>query len=101
MRNKPPPGSKLVGDWRGKRVRLVNDIRNGAAKFPAGTMGTVEGVNPGLRLVGDPCTHCGVRLYITRVPTSDVELVSADTSIRDSASRSSPPSGDVDSGGPA
>lgn len=74
MRNKPPPGFKRVSDWTGKRVRLARDISNGAGKYPMGMEATVESTSPGLRLIGDACPHCGVRMYITRVPSDDVVL---------------------------
>lgn len=77
MKNVPPPGSKRIGDWEGKTVRIRNEMKNGVGVIPAGTVCKVESVGGGtglqLRLPQCPC--CGVAFFITRVHGSQLELV--------------------------
>lgn len=75
MRTAPPPGSKRVRDWIGKRVRLVRAIANGWGEYPAGTAATVDDALSGLGLKGEGCPHCGVRMFIRRVDPADVEVI--------------------------
>lgn len=72
-RNAPPPGSRRVGDWNGMLVRSLVDLKNGSGSLPAGSLFTVESTTVGLTLRSQPCRCCGMRLYISRVLSRDVE----------------------------
>lgn len=80
MRTPPPPGKKLVADWVGLKVRARQGMRNGALRFPAGTVLTVREAGGGLRLETEPCKCCGVSIYITRVDARDVEVITGEQS---------------------
>lgn len=57
--------------WRTTRV-----LRNGNMEIPAGTDVVVTGKFKGLALEADPCPHCGVRIFISKVdPSGVVEVV--------------------------
>jgi hypothetical protein len=73
----PPPGHKLVRAWNGMRVRLVRPLSNGWGELAAGTIATVEGAGNGmgLQIRTDPCPHCGVKLFMSRVLPSDLEIL--------------------------
>jgi hypothetical protein len=75
MRTSPPPGKKRVSDWIGLKVRLVRDLSNGYAKYPKGMVATVRNVGPGLQLQREACKLCGCSMYIARVHSSDIEVV--------------------------
>lgn len=75
LKNEPPPGKKYISDWVGLRVRTKRDISTMAMTIPAGTVMTVSHVKPGLQLQTEPCPTCGVRMFVFRVPTWDVEVV--------------------------
>ncbi len=66
---------KKADFWEGKKIRLVKDIENGRMKIPAETICTVERKFKGFQLTADPCKCCGVRIMITNVPPTDVELI--------------------------
>lgn len=66
---------KLKRDWIGRKVRTKNVLRNGNSIIPAGTELIVADNHSGLRLRSEPCEHCGVSIYITRVPESSVTLL--------------------------
>lgn len=74
-RTTPPPGSRKVTDWVGKRVRTRYELRNGLMVIPKGTVCEVTYARSGLSLKTEACGCCGVAVYIKRVPASDVELV--------------------------
>lgn len=66
---------KLKRDWIGRKVRTKVVLRNGVMEIPEGTVLRVTHNHAGLRLVSDACEHCGVRVYISKVPESDVVLL--------------------------
>jgi|GEM_PF-2405963 len=77
MRLAPPPGKKKIGDWHGLRVRTLHEMSNGWGTIPAGTVATVESCTGGvgLTLRSEPCKCCGLRVLISRVHNSEVEVV--------------------------
>ena len=79
IKSTPPPGYKNVRDWQGLKVRTLRVLRTGMAEIPAGTFCVVTncGTGIGLCLKTEPCHHCGVKLIIYRVLTSDVEVVAS------------------------
>ncbi len=78
MRLTPPPGKKLIRDWNGLRVRTRQVLRNGAAEMPIGSLATVEtSGGTGLHLKFDKCHCCGAAVYMSRVTSSDVEVIDA------------------------
>lgn len=66
---------KLKRDWVGRKVRTKRVLRNGHMEIPAGTVCEVIRNVAGLWLVNPPCECCGVRVFINKVPESDVELL--------------------------
>ena len=74
LKNVPPPGKKLIGDWRNMRVKTLRSMRNGAAELPAGTIATVMSTSTtGFTLHTDKCKCCGVVVIISRISSHDVE----------------------------
>ncbi len=61
--------------WKGKKVKSLVELKNSWASLPAGTIFTVERKWAGLQLRSDPCEHCGMRLYITKVPYESLEII--------------------------
>ena len=69
-------GPKLNRDWVGLKVRLVSESVNGFARLPAFTEGTVRSYNnKGIEIESDKCECCGVRVFMTRLQRSDVEVI--------------------------
>ena len=66
---------KKAGDWVGKKVRLKRDLQNKVAKFPKGSICTVNYAYAGLDLTGPKCSKCGVSIFIRKVPYGAVETV--------------------------
>lgn len=77
MRLAPPPGGKFIREWNGKKIRTKRDLTNGWGTVKAGTVCTVSGGigGVGLTLKADSCPCCGLRALISRVHSSDVEVV--------------------------
>jgi len=75
MKTDPPPGKKYVSDWVGLRVRTLREMHTMAITIPAGTAMTVSSTCPGLNLQTDACPTCGVRMFVARVHSSDVEVI--------------------------
>jgi len=69
------PQPRLKRDWVGRKVKTLRELRNGNTLVPAGTVMEVSRNHSGLWLMTDGCSHCGVRVFITKVPMSDVELM--------------------------
>jgi hypothetical protein len=69
------PWPKLKRDRTGIRVRSTRTLKNGSYELPAGSIFTVEGWYRGASLWTEPCPHCGVRVYITKVPESALEPI--------------------------
>jgi hypothetical protein len=42
MRTPPPPGKRLVSDWKGMRVKSLRKLRNAFAEMPVGTTYKVD-----------------------------------------------------------
>lgn len=66
---------KLKRDYKGLLVRTKATIENGRMEIPEGTVCEVRDWYQGLTLKSEPCSKCGVRVSISRVPLSDVELI--------------------------
>jgi len=66
---------KLKRDRVGMTCRTLVELKNGSMVIPAGTICTVDGWSRGFRLLGEKCSHCGIRVYISRVPENDVEPI--------------------------
>jgi hypothetical protein len=66
---------KLKKDYAGLKVRLKRTLKNGIIEIPAGKVCTIESWYRGACLRTDPCECCGVRVYITKVPQSALELL--------------------------
>lgn len=77
MRTIPPPGSKYVKDWVGKRIRTKVEMQNGYALVPIGATGTVTDALSGLRIKFDACTGCGFQLRMNKVSPYNVEVIMA------------------------
>lgn len=66
---------RLKRDWVGLTVKTVATLRNRNIEIPAGTTCTVTYNRAGLTLKTEPCAHCGVSVYIKKVPERDVDIV--------------------------
>lgn len=77
VKERPAPikKPKLMKDWVGLRVKSIKTIANGSYQMPAGTIFSVENTYRGLTLRREPCSHCRVELYVTKVSVNDVEIV--------------------------
>jgi len=75
---------KRKKDWVGLRVRSRKDLRNALGKIPAGTIFTVNRNYAGLQLESDPCPHCGVRFFITKVSERDVTIIEEEEDVSES-----------------
>jgi uncharacterized membrane protein len=62
-------------EWRGKKVRTLTEMQNGCNSIPVGTICTITGKQGGFSLETEPCEKCGVRVFITKVEPTHVELV--------------------------
>lgn len=70
----PPPGKRLIGDWVGMKVKIRHALHNGYGAMPAGSVATVSSVTSvGLSLTFEHCQHCGIKLYMRRVSTHEIE----------------------------
>ncbi len=67
---------KLKRDWVGATVETPKPIRNGMGSMPAGTHCVVKENYKGLSLESDPCPHCGIQFYVTRVSEESVIVLS-------------------------
>ena len=56
----------------GKKVATLVAMQNRLANIPAGTIGVITAKRGGFALKLAPCPHCGIELFITKVPPSDV-----------------------------
>jgi len=70
---------RLMRDWVGRTVRTRRELRSGMLAIPKGTVATVTYNRAGLTLSTEPCGHCGVGIYITKVPLGDVDLLLPET----------------------
>lgn len=63
-------------DYVGMKVRTLCDLRSGLQMIPKGMDLTVSGTWRGtFNLRGEPCSRCGVAIFIRQVPKRDVQLV--------------------------
>ncbi len=60
-RRKPPRS------WQGQRLIALRELANGYGAIPAGTLVEVKRKYDGLEIEAVPCTHCGLKLHLTRV----------------------------------
>lgn len=60
--------------WKGKRVVSLQPLRNAWGEMPAGTRLEVTRKFSGFNLESLPCTKCGFRLRINKVPPSSLDL---------------------------
>ena len=64
--------------FTGRKVKSIKALRNGVYRFPAGITWTIERKQGGFELLSDPCPHCGIRAWITKVSPGDVEFIDPD-----------------------
>ncbi len=67
---------KRKGDWVGATVEVTREIKNTWHRVPMGTKCTVRRNYGGLELETEPCPHCGVSIFIAKVPESAVAVIS-------------------------
>ncbi len=77
MKLTPPNGSKLIRDWKGKRVTNIRDFNSYSQNMPAHSKGTVTdaGSGCGLTITFDQCPCCNIQAKFTGVHSSDVQLL--------------------------
>ena len=61
-------------EFIGRRVISLVKLRNGQCQLPTGTTFTIEGKQGGFELLSDQCPHCGIKIWITKVPPRDVDF---------------------------
>ena len=61
--------------WEGRTVVATSELGNAWMVIPSGTYCVVKRKYKGLSLETDPCPECGVRLKISEVPYSNLDLV--------------------------
>jgi hypothetical protein len=64
---------------KGRQAITKCELRNGLARVPAGTRCTVGTLWRGTtKIETQPCTTCGVSVYISQVPIHDLDLLDAE-----------------------
>lgn len=58
----------------GRKVVSLIPLRNGMMILPAGTIWTIHRKQAGFRLLSNPCPHCGIKAWITKVQPRDVDF---------------------------
>lgn len=61
--------------FKGRKVRTLCGLHNGWINIPPDTVCIISRKYMGFSLETEPCPHCGVKVFITRVSCKDVELV--------------------------
>lgn len=59
----------------GRRARVTRELASGAGYLTAGAVVTIKDKFRGFSVKADKCSHCGVGLFMTRVPPEDLELL--------------------------
>lgn len=66
---------KLKRDYKGLKVKTLVPLNNRFMEIPAGTVCVVqEAWSYWVTLGTEPCPHCGVRVFIRKVPCREVAL---------------------------
>lgn len=67
---------RLKREAQGRKVRALVALISGRVSIPAGTVLTVTEFRlDEVTLQAEPCSHCGVAVYIRKVRISSVELL--------------------------
>lgn len=67
---------KLKRDYVGRTVRTKHTMMNAGMEIPRGTIATVKyRPRTGAVLAREPCTCCGITMYISQVQDHDFEFV--------------------------
>lgn len=61
-------------EFIGRKVVSLIRMKNGMMNIPAGVTWTIQRKQAGFELMSDPCPHCGIRVYISKVQPRDVEF---------------------------
>ena len=62
-------------EFKGRKVISRVPLRNGYISLPAGTTFIIEHKQGGFELRSDPCPHCGIRVWVSKVPPGDVDFI--------------------------
>ena len=62
-------------ELRGRKVRTRIEMSNGYVTIPEGTILTITRKMRGLDLIGPTCSHCGVKVRISKVMPRHVFLL--------------------------
>ncbi len=54
-------------EFKGRKVINKVPLKNGLYRFPVGITWTIKRKQGGFELVSDPCPHCGIQAYISKV----------------------------------
>ena len=60
--------------FKGRRVISLRKMRTGMFELPPGMSWTIERKQGGFNLLSDPCPHCGIRAYMSKVRPQDVDF---------------------------
>ena len=61
-------------EFIGRKVMSLVPMRSGLYQFPAGMTWTIKGKQGGFELLSDPCPHCGIQAFITKVSPGSVDF---------------------------
>jgi len=63
----------------GRKVKSLRPMSNGLFHFPAGMTFTIRRKQGGFELLSDPCPHCGIAAYVSKVEPQAVEFTGEET----------------------
>lgn len=69
-------------DWIGRRVRTTRPLKNGYMEIPEGTICEIGDKFGKFRLKTEPCSHCGVAIFINGIDRYDFVLLPLNMDIR-------------------
>ena len=70
------PHPKLKRDYKGRMVRLTQNVANSLGKLPAGAVGFIElQSHKGSRFLSEPCSHCGFQMRVSELSVHHIEFI--------------------------
>ncbi len=62
-------------ELKGRKVRTLRELRNSWCVIPKGTICTITHKSGGLEIESEACPDCGVKVCISKVQPTSVELL--------------------------
>lgn len=63
--------------WKTVKVQTTRPLSNGYCEIPVGTICEVTDKRSGFSLKTDACKTCGVKVFISKVPSEAVKIIEA------------------------